>query len=300
MDPSTKEHNIKYFRIEGLFNDRTVELPFDQNFKILIGENGLGKTSILNALYYTLTCKFSKLNSLIFNKVVIEFNSGKKVEIEKVDLELSEDEDRLKFRHESRMVETINHLLSISEKELISENIGSDDFRSNKQISSIINRLEKQVGYPSQFIKRSLIFLFSGKSAKMEEAKRIIQKEMDAEILYFPTYRRIEEELNKLGTVEEIKIPHDDKRLIQFGMEDVSLTFNRVMESIKNSSIIGFSEITGEMLSQYLQGPPQFDSTLREIIKPDNLKIILERVGSNITPSNKETIIQLVDSKESF
>ena len=52
MDPSTKEHNIKYFRIEGLFNDRTVELPFDQNFKILIGENGLGKTSILNALYY--------------------------------------------------------------------------------------------------------------------------------------------------------------------------------------------------------------------------------------------------------
>ena len=110
--------------------------------------------------FITSTCKFSKLNSLIFNKVVIEFNSGKKVEIEKVDLELSEDEDRLKFRHESRMVETINHLLSISEKELISENIGSDDFRSNKQISSIINRLEKQVGYPSQFIKRSLIFPF--------------------------------------------------------------------------------------------------------------------------------------------
>ena len=66
---------------------------------------------------------------------------------------------------------------------------------------------------------------------------------MDAEILYFPTYRRIEEELNKLGTVEEIKIPHDDKRLIQFGMEDVSLTFNRVMESIKNSSIIGFLKL---------------------------------------------------------
>ena len=251
-------------------------------------------------MYYTLTGQLSKLSTLIFKKIIIEFRSGKKVEIEKQDLELVEDFDRLRSRSELKIIDFINNTLSIPDKALITENIGPEGFKNNKDVSNIINQFAMQLGYPNHFIKRMLILIFSGKSGKIEDAKRTILNELNADILYFPTYRRIEEELNKLGTTDEIKIPHDDKRLIQFGMGDVSLTLTKVIDSIKSSAVIGFSEITGEMLSQYLKATPDLEPSLKEIIKPEILKIILERVGANITSEEKSFIINLVETNAIF
>lgn len=298
--PLTKEHNIKFFRIESLFDDRDVQIPFDKNFKILIGENGIGKTSILNAIYYTLTGKFSKLNSLIFKRIVIEFNSGKSVEILKEDIVISEDEDRLKFRQEVRVVDSISKIMTEREKEMIAQIINSNESSHKRSIAELISRLEAMIGYPNHLIRRTLTLMFSGKTAKLEDAKRTILKEIDADILYFPTYRRIEEELHVLGNRDDVKMAHDDKRLIQFGMEDVSITLDKALLNIKNSSIFGFSEITGEMLSQYLEGVPKLGDDISEKIKPDVLKIILERVGENITTSDRDKIIRLVQSEEIF
>src|ERR1035437_2109111 len=214
MDLYKKEHNIKYFRIESLFGNSDVEIPFDTNFKILIGENGLGKTSILNALYYTLTGKFSKLNSLVFRKIIIEFDNGKKVEIEKKDLSLTDDDDdKFKYRQEAIISDLISQFLSDEEKGIISENIGNDEEKSRRIISQIVLRLASQIRYPNIVIRRNLTMMFSGNYGKLEESRRIILKEVNSEIMYFPTYRRIEEELNKLGATEEIKLPLDDKRL---------------------------------------------------------------------------------------
>jgi ABC-type lipoprotein export system ATPase subunit len=83
-------------------------------------------------------------------------------------------------------------------------------------------------------------------------------------------------------------------------MGDVSETFNKVILNIKNSAIEGFSTITGEMLSQYVDGLHEIDKTDKERIQPDILKIILERVGENIEPEYKERIIKLVNSNELF
>jgi predicted ATPase len=300
QEPLTKGHNIKSFEITGLFGDRDVMIPFDKDYKILIGENGLGKTSILNALYFTLTGRFNKLISLVFKKITLEFNSGKIVEFEKDDLVFSEDEESIKNRHEPRITAVINSVLSEYERDLIASLARNDTINNHPQLQNIYNKLQRATGYPMGILRRTLIVMFSGKSGKLEEARRTILKEIEAEILYFPTYRRIEEELHKLGALDDIRMPHDDKRLIQFGMEDVKMTLNRVIESIKNSAILGFSEITGEMLSQYLEGPPQLEPDIKDKIKVDILKIILERVGSNITNYNKERIIQLVESNEIF
>ena len=38
---------IKLFEIIGLFGTDDVSIPFNDNYKILIGENGLGKTQVL-------------------------------------------------------------------------------------------------------------------------------------------------------------------------------------------------------------------------------------------------------------
>lgn len=43
-------------------------MTFDDPVKILVGENGSGKTTILNCLYYTLKQKFDSLSKIRFSR----------------------------------------------------------------------------------------------------------------------------------------------------------------------------------------------------------------------------------------
>lgn len=66
---------ISKFIIQGLFGYRDVYLDFSRPYKILIGENGIGKTSVLNCLYYTLSQKFKELSKIKFNEIEIHFKN---------------------------------------------------------------------------------------------------------------------------------------------------------------------------------------------------------------------------------
>ena len=61
------ETNLEYIGILGLFDRYNIEIPFDYQVNIFIGENGLGKTTILNCVYYILEKKFSKLVNIQFS-----------------------------------------------------------------------------------------------------------------------------------------------------------------------------------------------------------------------------------------
>ena len=78
-----KSKKIKQFSVYGLFGTSDVDIKFDENIKILIGENGLGKTQVLNLFYYTLTKDFFRLNVYNFDKLVLIFSNDKSIEISK-------------------------------------------------------------------------------------------------------------------------------------------------------------------------------------------------------------------------
>lgn len=292
----SKQSNIKSFAIYGLFGTKDVFIPFDNSSKILIGENGSGKTSILNALYYTITGKFNKLNTIVFNKLALEFRSGSRIDINKDDLMFIQEEDKYSGVLEARIGKSFNEMLTEDEQLFVAENLKKNNI---KAADRLLSSLYQSLRYPPSVIRNTLVSMSGGRFAKLQELKVILKKEIHEEVLYFPTYRRIEEELQNLGT-GKIELDKDDKRLIQFGMGDVSETFNKVILNIKNSAIEGFSTITGEMLSQYVDGLHEIDKTDKERIQPDILKIILERVGENIEPEYKERIIKLVNSNELF
>ena len=65
---------VKQFAIYGLYGDRDIIIPIDYKCKILISENGVGKTILLNALYAVLTSRFSGLEALEFEKIVITYD----------------------------------------------------------------------------------------------------------------------------------------------------------------------------------------------------------------------------------
>ena len=80
--------------------------------------------------------------------------------------------------------------------------------------------------------------------------RKKIEEYLEDEIIYLPTYRRIEEDLSKL----DIDVEKDNfkTKLIHFGMDDVKASIDKTLTIIRNLAINSFTEMTGVLLTQYL------------------------------------------------
>ena len=77
---------IQYFRIYNLFNQYNVSLNFEDNVNIFLGENGMGKTTILSCLYYVLSGRLDKLDNILFDSIVIRFEGNEELTLKRNDL----------------------------------------------------------------------------------------------------------------------------------------------------------------------------------------------------------------------
>jgi ABC-type lipoprotein export system ATPase subunit len=297
-----RKSNLKSFIVKGLFGDRSISIPFEEDVKILIGENGLGKTTLLSMLYYTLTGKFYKLKDFDFELLELNFIDGQKISIEKNML--------LKF-DENIEINIPDSLLNSLSKSL--DNI--DIIQISKMITTgvptrlifeSVQRLRNQNKifrlYSSGTIISALKIIcgFGEENQKIIKAKQILGRELvNTEILYFPTFRRIEEDLINLGLEDEkSKINQGDIRLIQFGMEDVRQRFDELKRGINNLSSKGLSQISSEILSQLVKGIPDIDSGILQNISKNDIDIILARVGDAISKEDKDKITSIISEKK--
>ncbi|MEO0684049.1 MAG: hypothetical protein AAFY76_03115, partial [Cyanobacteria bacterium J06649_11] len=222
---------MKYFSISGLFGSKEVHIPFEEDVKILIGENGLGKTQVLNIFYYTLTRNFQKLTNFPFTSV--KFKIGRKVYAFSNE-ELVECFSGKKFRHP--VLKEIRAILGPLEFEKLLNRIINTSpssargyLKRHPAYSSIVNLAPAE--YIIELLKEEIygIRLREGRR-KSDQLSENIQKCVDAleefigdqVIMYFPTFRRVEEDLHNLGYSEEqLRVGKEDSRLIHFGMDDV-------------------------------------------------------------------------------
>jgi predicted ATPase len=242
---------ITEFSIYGLFGYKDLSLKFKNSVQIYIGENGFGKTTILNAFYYLLKGEYQKLNAIRFSKIKIVLG-GQEFEFEKQILN--------------------NYCTSFKEKQRF--------FKSN------LEEIE---------LKEFGVFLNIKEQIKNSEYT----------LIYFPTYRRIEEELKNLSeqyvnqplVVQQFQegLMSNDKNLIQFGMKDVEERISKILEKITSSSLTGFATVSGEMVGELLkdhieeQQPPDF--------KPEEIQIVLSRMGDKISPQSKQFILDQIESQ---
>ena len=69
--------SINNFHIIKLFGHKYISIGFKNPTQIYIGENGMGKTTLLNSLYYLLSLNWEELTKIPFETISIELNKKK-------------------------------------------------------------------------------------------------------------------------------------------------------------------------------------------------------------------------------
>ena len=295
----TKLHSlIKSFTIEKLFNKYKVILPFDEPIKVLIGENGSGKTTILNALYYTLSTNFNRLKELDFDKIIIEFSSGDEAVILRENIfRRSRKGLPIEFVRMEKMLSRSEYtnLLSMIERGISIEGTRYEKILSNIDITPARFNILKH--YLEQYNSENAAY-------SINRAAETIRDNFKYDIIHLPTYRRIEEDLRSLNvTPNDISASINSRqhnlysnfKQVQFGMSDVKDSIERVKGVIKTSSREYLVKITSDILR---------DLACKKSIEVDKnmdketLMIVVERMGDYFSKDEKDIIRSYVNQDE--
>ncbi|MBW3130900.1 AAA family ATPase [Hymenobacter profundi] len=307
--------NIKSFSVHKLFGTTDVNIPFENNIKILIGENGLGKTQVLNIFYYTLTKNFSKLSEYNFESLRITFKDDTFMSLSKSDIE-----DMYEKAYKHPLIREIIETVGLNQFESFRNTLmhGGSLSRSRLEEHPVIKKMSKN--FPPDYIIHSIeqsIFESRNRNKRgskntqlsphLEECDRRISKNVNKiEILYFPTFRRVEEDLANLGYNDEQvdklsydKLNREDSQLIHFGMDDVNRRFRNIENSIDRLLKEGFSEMSSEILSQLIEDDEESSNEeFLSDIGENDVEILLARVGNRISNPKKDKIKEIVLSKK--
>ena len=294
------------FKINALNQDYNVDLIFENNKTIFIGENGIGKTTILSILYYLLDLNYTELLRFTFDSIELTFKNSSPLKITKRDIreELERlDRGKIGRRHPRYRIEIDNFIRVIEEDPELSEDIkriivsGADN--SNSYIE-VMNILRKKRGFGQSAIRfREDIFSELSYRLNPPSYKLLIDKIEDIKtnykILYFPTYRRIEENLAQLDleTRDERIINKSNGELIHFGMEDVEQKIENLLNKISKETNESYNTMTGGLLNKFAEG--NLDVSF-EPFDRDTVIIALSRLGNKVTKKSKDTILKKIEN----
>ncbi|MBO6024705.1 MAG: AAA family ATPase [Bacteroidales bacterium] len=296
---------IKKYSISNLFGYKNFELSFDDNIKILIGENGYGKTTVLNSLSFLLKGEYKNLSRIKFSEIRIEFDDSHNYEFSSNDLKSYVQYLDKQKEGEDGIISYINHRLEPSELTQLIKLV----YTNKDEVIETIKNNDILNGIPSSIVYQALLEL-SERTNKYKVFTDIATyvNSTGYKILYYPTYRRVEVDLKNImnnishntrrGFRNEQDELMNDNTIIKFGMSDVEKRRDKICEEIRRSSISGFAAVSGGMISKLLD--QNFSNTECHNFDINEIKIVLSRVGENMSQNDKDTILSQISSDPSL
>jgi len=221
-----------------------VRIDISNNQLVIVAENGLGKTTIVNIIYYTLSRQWYRLAEYQFDRISFVFNS------ETLIISREELNDYIKLRklRENRIRNQSVRISKVSSFILANYDI-LKLVNDTKSLEALSTRFEVPVPWLFDICNELLISSGNTELLQNNNLERIsskLNKELKAQILYLPTYRRIEKDLKNIFPDLETNLDSLRSRrmnsesaesnryieLVEFGMEDVQLKVNQKLNSL--------------------------------------------------------------------
>lgn len=286
---------LSKFSLIGLFGYKSVELHFSAPSKIISAENGTGKTTIMNALYWTLTGQFFRLNTINFSELQLNFANGEVIQLKKTDL------TDLEFKElDSSSLNFFRRFgVSRSETTDMAQIFLAEGDSAQLRTLPAYKRLYAESPYGHEDIQERMQNLIERhlNQEKFHELKKCLDLGLEgAKVLYLPTYRRIEANLQMEGKVKEGAAD----RLIYFGLSDVEQTLKELSESIRKTTLESYLKISGKFLDNLVANSNAQGGTNSEsiVLDQDAMNTVLARIGKNREDHTVRSIDELIKSGE--
>jgi len=298
---------ITRFKVNGLHGDRDICIDFSKSVKIVLAENGAGKTNALNLLVALLSGRMSRFAQVNFESLEIRFKDGDSVNLTKPQLIASR--VNIDFRGNQRLEQVRTALGDSRFDDLL-------DFASTIRSTSDLYKFRLFAEADSHFAGATseligeLVELAAGSArtdeqkAARKELQETIRRNFPFRIIHLPTYRRIEEDLKNLDLDSSLRRPErfqNNERLINFGMNDVDHRIKVLTSEIRDSSIRWYQTISARMLNDLAgEGIASQAESKKHLIRAPDIRLMLGRLSSVVSAPTRDKILQYIESGEIF
>jgi ABC-type lipoprotein export system ATPase subunit len=288
------------FLVEKLHSRRSLRLTLRDSTLVLVGENGAGKTTVINLLYYFLSRQWPRLAAYDFVSVGATIR-GRTVTVTKEMLSSLELSRRLNRYASPGAHDRLRHLLT--------DDLLDAALKSRGRLIDLAHEFRVPARVLEEFV-REYAHQPSLFSEELDRVDRELKDLVDAQILYLPTYRRIEQELRSIfPDIEESTVrEHVSRRrtratyvdLVEFGMEDVERAIEARMTKLKDSVRASLNNLATTYLRDVIGG--DIVAITSEAIDPGelaNVESVLGRIDDKtLPPAAKERLRSIVSKFE--
>ena len=281
------------FTVSNLHGQKDVHVDLRDNKVILVGENGSGKSTIVNLLYYCLTRQFHRASAYRFDYVELDLNN----EI----FRLSKDE-MIQAKPSEPM-----HLSARWDRKYkqIATTVPPSVLRDALDDDLLSETLAERFDVPADFIRYvTKHFVDERESENLVRFADALTSCKDIQFLYLPTYRRIEQDLQSIFRKSSIDVDElsialskgaEDTyvELVHFGMEDVDRKIKVTLGHLKDALTTALNNLTGSYLRDIIQGA--YEAVNYEQLKDIDWKLLdsmLDRIPDDTLPQSDKVLLR--------
>jgi hypothetical protein len=302
---------ITRFSITALHDAIDVDVPIEDGKIILVGVNGLGKTTIVSMLYYFLTRQWPKLLEYEFTEIGITLD-GVKVHVARESLIYPDWQQSLfdsipaSFGDRLRSSKDFQQLVRLrSESQVV----------RREDVSRVARKLELPISIVERAFLDSIRYVSHGVSKKQRRTNKALQDveaklaDIDSQILYLPTYRRIEQDIKSIfpeleGEFRKAvknRVSRDSRagfvELVEFGMEDVEQRVQDKVLALKDGSRVELNNLAGGYLRDVIRGDArQWSGDKIKPLSDREVKLILGRVEEKqLEEQDKNKVFEVIN-----
>lgn len=286
--------SLTHFEISGLHGYLDFKIDIKDNTLILVGENGSGKTSVLRILYQILAGNLLFLSQYRFNELNLCIGSKcVKIPGSVFRDSLSEKSDILKRRFPLSIRRKVKDLL---------ERVRYGDVPPG-ELENLCRRYGLPEHYLYELLEEEETLFAEGRQKMLSKLKKDVdqlRKNFGSHVLYLPTYRRIEQDIDRIfrgldvDEFRQMRRHHhrpveESIELVEFGMRDVQEAIELTLEKLKDFSRDRLNTLTLGYLGDVVDEKYK-TIDLRRIKKTEDSTInaVLGRIQESILSENQK------------